>query len=381
MTTIRPDESPGTAMTDEDYGIYRASAAIWVGTSVLITDQQDRVLVQHVDYRDTCLLPGGALDKGESPARGAARELHEELGVTMVIERGLAVDWVSAHGANAPTPMRFPGEILLTFEGGTWDTEQIAAINLPEKEITAIAFVEPADLPNLLSPGDARRALAALRARVNGAGAVLLEDGRPLAPTLLDQVNAFSRHRATHHWPWHEGPAPTGIPARQCWGWLFAPDGRVLVLLDPTNGAACLPGGTPEPQDQGDPVATLCPDGIALRQGGQSHSEPFIYPRSGVVGEYLGSEGQRSGIRAGPPGYSGHEQAAPPGRTGGIHGDVEDRASVDGRPSPHETALIQSVRPPGGAGQTLSHCFGLTRMAWRMTNSSRSGGGAANNCY
>ncbi|MFF7705418.1 NUDIX domain-containing protein [Streptomyces lydicus] len=224
---------------------------------MLITDQQGRVLVQHVDYRDTCLLPGGALDKGESPARGAARELHAELGVTTVIERGLAVDWVSAHGANAPTPMRFPGEILHVFDGGTWDTEQIAAINLPEKEITAIDFVEPGDLPNLLSPGDARRALAALRARVNGAGAVVLEDGRPLAPTLLDQVNAFSRHRATHHWPWHDGPAPTGMPARQCWGWLFAPDGRVLVLLDPTNGAACLPGGTPEPQDRGDPVATL----------------------------------------------------------------------------------------------------------------------------
>ncbi|MFF0429041.1 NUDIX domain-containing protein [Streptomyces sp. NPDC004520] len=255
--TSRPEASPGTAMTDEEYGEHRASAALWVGTSVLITDERGRVLVQHVDYRDTCLLPGGALDKGESPAHGAARELHEELGVSMVIERGLAVDWVSVHGANAPAPVRFPGEILHVFDGGTWDSDRIAAVVLPEGEITDIDFVEPADLPGLMSPGDARRALAALRARTNGAGAVLLEDGRPLAPTLLDQVNAFALPRATHHWPWRSEPVPSGMPVRQCRGWLFAPDGRVLVLLDPANGSARLPGGTPEAEDRGDPAATL----------------------------------------------------------------------------------------------------------------------------
>ncbi|MFJ2271447.1 hypothetical protein ACIOHO_34945 [Streptomyces sp. NPDC087849] len=48
----------------------------------------------------------------------------------------------------------------------------------------------------------------------------------------------------------------------QVQGWLFAPDGRVLVLLEPETGTACLPGGVPEPQDQGDPASTLCREAV-----------------------------------------------------------------------------------------------------------------------
>ncbi|MEU2226723.1 NUDIX domain-containing protein [Streptomyces sp. NPDC018347] len=108
-------------MTDEEYGALRAAAALWVGTSVLITDGRGRILVQHVDYRTTCLLPGGAVDGNEPPAQGAARELREELGITMTVDRALAVDWVSADSINAPAGMRFPGEILHVYDGGTWD--------------------------------------------------------------------------------------------------------------------------------------------------------------------------------------------------------------------------------------------------------------------
>ncbi|MEV6330442.1 NUDIX domain-containing protein [Streptomyces sp. NPDC051909] len=85
-------------MTDEEYGALRASAALWAGTSVLITNRFGEVLIQRVDYLETCLLPGGGVDPGESPARAAARELMEELGVDVVVERGLAVDWVSGGG-------------------------------------------------------------------------------------------------------------------------------------------------------------------------------------------------------------------------------------------------------------------------------------------
>lgn len=108
--------------------------------------------------------------------------------------------------------MKFPGEVLHVFDGGVWDEERIASIRPAPGEIEAVEFAEPADLPALMEPGDARRALAALRARINGTGPVLLEDGRPLVPTLLDRVNAFTRHRAAHHWPWHGDPHPPGCP-------------------------------------------------------------------------------------------------------------------------------------------------------------------------
>lgn len=68
MTTASvAGELPGTRLSDEAYGALRPSAALWAGTSVLITNRHGQVLVQYVDCRDTCLLPGGAIDKGESP--------------------------------------------------------------------------------------------------------------------------------------------------------------------------------------------------------------------------------------------------------------------------------------------------------------------------
>jgi 8-oxo-dGTP pyrophosphatase MutT (NUDIX family) len=256
-TTSAPDERPSVAMKEEAYGALRASAALWAGTSVLITDKRGQVLLQRVTYRSTRLLPGGAVDKGESPAQGAARELEEELGVTAPVTRGLAVDWVSPAGRRTPAAMKFPGELLHVFDGGVWDEDQIAAIRPAPGEIDGIEFVEPAELPALMSPGDARRALSALRARISGAGAVFLEDGLPIAPTVLDRVGVLRTARAHHHLLFHPIPVPNGLTVRQSWVWAFAPDGRVLVLLEPDTGAACLPGGTPKPADRADPENTL----------------------------------------------------------------------------------------------------------------------------
>jgi 8-oxo-dGTP pyrophosphatase MutT (NUDIX family) len=107
-TTSAPDERPSVAMKEEAYGALRASAALWAGTSVLITDRRGRVLLRRVSYRPTRLLPGGTVDRGESPAQGAARELEEELGVTANVTRGLAVDWVSPAGRTASPAVKFP---------------------------------------------------------------------------------------------------------------------------------------------------------------------------------------------------------------------------------------------------------------------------------
>ncbi|MGW4853843.1 NUDIX hydrolase [Streptomyces sp. NPDC004288] len=258
MATLPSSEDvPGSSMSDEEYGSLRAGAALWVGASVLITDERGRVLVQHVDYRDTCLLPGGAVDKGESPSHAATREMSEELGVSLTVERGLAVDWVSADSFDAPPVMRFNGEILHVYDGGTWDAERISTIRLPEHEIESVEFAEPSRLPDLMSARDARRALSALRARIDGAGPVFLENGLPLSPTPLDRAAVLHTARPRHHFPFHAGPAPAGLRVCEAWGWLLAPDGRVLLLLDPDTGTARLPGGAPEPRDGGDPVATL----------------------------------------------------------------------------------------------------------------------------
>ncbi|PJN23927.1 hypothetical protein CG736_21810 [Kitasatospora sp. CB02891] len=66
------------------------------------------------------------------------------------------------------------------------------------------------------------------------------------------------RRRPNAGWPWHAGSAvPEGLPVKQSWGWLFAPDGRVLTLVNPRDGVVSLPGGSLEAEDAGDPGATL----------------------------------------------------------------------------------------------------------------------------
>ncbi|MFF4531617.1 NUDIX domain-containing protein [Streptomyces sp. NPDC001407] len=246
--------SPGPPrMTEAQYAASRS--VLWSGVSALITDGRGRVLLEDVDYRPARLLPGGAIDAGEAPSQAVAREVHEELGLTRTFSRALAVDWVPP---NAPGyPQGFPGEIIYVFDGGTLTENDIARIRLPEREVTGIRCVEPALLPHHMGPGNARRALAAVRARINGTGPVALEDGRPLTPTSLDELEVLRTPRKPQLWPWHTGPVPAGLPVRQAWGWLFTADGRVLVLIGQDTGSACLPGGTVEPADRGDPARTL----------------------------------------------------------------------------------------------------------------------------
>ncbi|MEV0636418.1 NUDIX domain-containing protein [Streptomyces sp. NPDC050619] len=241
-------------MTDAAYSASRA--ALWTGATVLITDADGRILVERVAYRQVHLLPGGALDAHEAPLPAAVRELREELGVQTSLSRGLVVDWVPTTPRFDPA-LHFPGEIIYVYDGGTWSADQVAAIRLPAHEVLEIAFVEPARLPALMEPGDARRALAALRARINTAGTVLLEDGYPTAPTPLDRLQVLRTPRKPQRWPWHTGCVPAALPVVQSWGWLFAPDGRILILIGSDTGSACLPGGTLKPADRGDPAATL----------------------------------------------------------------------------------------------------------------------------
>ncbi|MFH8610576.1 NUDIX domain-containing protein [Streptomyces sp. NPDC018029] len=191
-------------MTNEEYGALRASAALWTGTSVLITDQRGRVLIQQVDYRTTCLLPDRAVDANESPAQGTARELLEELGVTMTVDRGLAVDWVSADSLNAPASMRFPGEILHVYDGGTWDNEQITAIRLPTARSSPSSSSNPPGyrtcVPRRRPPGPVRPARPHQCRRARPAG-----ERPPDRP-----------HRPEQGWPLSHRPrpAPPALPRR-----------------------------------------------------------------------------------------------------------------------------------------------------------------------
>lgn len=141
----------------------RAAAAM------LFTDPQGRVLVVNPTYKPRWELPGGVVEEDESPGTAAVREIAEELGIERAAGRLLAVDYVPADPSRARTE-----GLIVVFDGGT--IEDPSVFRLPADELSAWKFVEPDRLGDYLPALQARRAVAALAARM-GAGAVYLEDG------------------------------------------------------------------------------------------------------------------------------------------------------------------------------------------------------------
>ncbi|MFF2744431.1 NUDIX domain-containing protein [Kitasatospora sp. NPDC058048] len=92
------------------------------------------------------------------------------------------------------------------------------------------------------------------------------------------------RRRPTAGWPWRPGePVPEGLPVKQSWGWLFVPDGRVLTLVNPRDGICSLPGGSLEPEDDGDPAAALAREAAEEAQAriGRPYYLGYLYDRVG----------------------------------------------------------------------------------------------------
>ncbi|MFD5659209.1 hypothetical protein [Streptomyces hirsutus] len=96
------------------------------------------------------------------------------------VDRGLAVDWVSPGSVNIPAAMRFPGEILHVYDGGTsrayaryaaaitgvepMPTDNSArALATPEQALELLGSESPADV-QLAAVHQARKQLGIPRA-------------------------------------------------------------------------------------------------------------------------------------------------------------------------------------------------------------------------
>lgn len=141
-----------------------------MASGALFFDDQGRVMLLEPTYKDYKEIPGGYIETGESPLQACVREVQEELGITPVIGRLLAVDW-------APNPGE-GDKVLYLFDGGTLTAEQEARITLQAAEIGAYAFHPVEELPALTIPRLARRIGAAAEARRIGTVSYL-EHGQP----------------------------------------------------------------------------------------------------------------------------------------------------------------------------------------------------------
>jgi ADP-ribose pyrophosphatase YjhB (NUDIX family) len=62
-----------------------------IGTFAVIFDGEGRVLLSHRRDMDAWNLPGGGLEPGELPDAGACREVREETGLEVVVDRLVGV--------------------------------------------------------------------------------------------------------------------------------------------------------------------------------------------------------------------------------------------------------------------------------------------------
>ncbi|MGW0503840.1 NUDIX domain-containing protein [Micromonospora sp. NPDC003241] len=160
-------------------GLTRVRAA----AGIVLRDEAGRVLVVCPTYQDAREIPGGAVEPDESPAEACAREVREELGLSIATGELLCVDWVP------PNPP-WDGGLMFVFDGGTLTTDQIAAIRLCPDEVSRIEFVEPERIGEVLIPRLARRVTAAIAAI--GHGGVYLEDGVGLPPPATPIMDPWS---------------------------------------------------------------------------------------------------------------------------------------------------------------------------------------------
>jgi RimJ/RimL family protein N-acetyltransferase len=159
-----PDSREGfTAMLDSTLPTKRAIA------QGVLRSGEGRLLLCELVYKHEWDLPGGVVDRHESPAACVVREVREELDLTVTAGPLLAVNWLpSLHGWGDAT--------VFVFDLGTVETDVIRRTHLQQREIRDVHWTGPDDWPGRVAPYN-ERLLTALHGHEGGT--LYLEDGTP----------------------------------------------------------------------------------------------------------------------------------------------------------------------------------------------------------
>lgn len=102
----------------------------------VLRNERDEVLLCELTYKREWDLPGGVVDKGESPLSCLARECSEELGQAPPIRGLLTTTWL-------PPYRGWDDAVLFLFDLGRVSADWIADLTLQPREIVAVHWCAP----------------------------------------------------------------------------------------------------------------------------------------------------------------------------------------------------------------------------------------------
>ncbi len=105
-----------------------------MGSGAIIRNTAKEILMVIPSYKPILEIPGGVVEKDESPYETCQREVAEELGIKLPIHQLLCVDY------NAPNHEKSES-LMFVFYGGDLDAATIQKIKVDRKEILNYAFM------------------------------------------------------------------------------------------------------------------------------------------------------------------------------------------------------------------------------------------------
>lgn len=155
-------------MNTKDYFSQLPKKAMAAG--VLLYNSTGSLLIVKPLYREGWLLPGGMVEKDESPRSAIIREVREELNLDITPGNLICVDYKSSEGEKLET-------LQFIFNGGVLSDAEIDSIRLQEEELKEFKFLPPTDALTYLNGKQSKRIQSCLESSDENSF-LYLEDGQ-----------------------------------------------------------------------------------------------------------------------------------------------------------------------------------------------------------
>ena len=118
-----------------------------MASGVILFNEAGEILLVKPTYKDHWSVPGGVIDKDESPRDAALREIKEETNLDLKSMHFLCLDYMSPQESGYSTKDE---NIQFIFYGGIMRDDDIEKIKVPKEEISEYKFVDREEATKLV---------------------------------------------------------------------------------------------------------------------------------------------------------------------------------------------------------------------------------------